>query len=70
LITSPQSLAPRISPDCKFFSDVSPKRDSLAGKDLIVWDNLTDSELTVVRLTAEGATNRFIAGQLHLPHTR
>ena len=34
------------------------------------WDSLTDSELTVVRLIAEGATNRAVAQQLHLsPHT-
>jgi DNA-binding CsgD family transcriptional regulator len=34
------------------------------------WDSLTDSELKVVRLIAEGATNRSVAQQLHLsPHT-
>lgn len=34
------------------------------------WDSLTDSELTVVRLIAEGATNRSVAQQLYLsPHT-
>jgi DNA-binding CsgD family transcriptional regulator len=33
---------------------------------LIGWDSLTDSELTVIRLIAEGATNRSIAQQLHL----
>ena len=34
------------------------------------WDSLTDSELTVVQLIAEGATNRSVAQQLHLsPHT-
>ncbi|OBG34133.1 LuxR family transcriptional regulator [Mycobacterium sp. E3198] len=34
------------------------------------WDSLTDSELTVVNLIAEGATNRDVAQQLHLsPHT-
>ncbi len=34
------------------------------------WDSLTDSELTVVHLIAEGATNRDVATQLHLsPHT-
>jgi DNA-binding CsgD family transcriptional regulator len=34
------------------------------------WDSLTDSELTVVHLIAEGATNRSVAKQLHLsPHT-
>jgi DNA-binding CsgD family transcriptional regulator len=34
------------------------------------WDSLTDSEYTVVRLIAEGATNRSVAQQLHLsPHT-
>jgi DNA-binding CsgD family transcriptional regulator len=34
------------------------------------WNSLTDSELRVVRLIAEGATNRSVAQQLHLsPHT-
>jgi len=34
------------------------------------WDSLTDSELTVVHLIADGATNRSVAQQLHLsPHT-
>ena len=34
------------------------------------WDSLTDSELTVVHLIAEGATNRSVAQQLHLsPNT-
>ncbi|MGD1252987.1 AAA family ATPase [Mycobacterium seoulense] len=34
------------------------------------WDSLTDSELTVVHLIAQGATNRDVAQQLHLsPHT-
>jgi DNA-binding CsgD family transcriptional regulator len=34
------------------------------------WDSLTDSELKVVRLIAEGATNSSVAQQLHLsPHT-
>jgi len=34
------------------------------------WDSLTDSELKVVSLIAEGATNRAVAAQLHLsPHT-
>jgi DNA-binding CsgD family transcriptional regulator len=34
------------------------------------WDSLTDSELTVVHLIAEGATNRSVAQTLHLsPHT-
>ena len=34
------------------------------------WDSLTDSELTIVHLIAEGATNRSVATQLHLsPHT-
>jgi hypothetical protein len=32
------------------------------------WDSLTDSELTVVHLIAEGATNRSVAEQLHLSH--
>jgi DNA-binding CsgD family transcriptional regulator len=30
------------------------------------WDSLTDSELTVVNLIAQGATNRDVAAQLHL----
>jgi DNA-binding CsgD family transcriptional regulator len=30
------------------------------------WDSLTDSELTVVTLIAEGVTNRDVAEQLHL----
>jgi DNA-binding CsgD family transcriptional regulator len=34
------------------------------------WDSLTDSELTVVNLIAQGATNRSVAQQLRLsPHT-
>jgi DNA-binding CsgD family transcriptional regulator len=34
------------------------------------WDSLTDSELTVVHLIAEGSTNRTVARQLQLsPHT-
>ncbi|WP_101946521.1 AAA family ATPase [Mycobacterium sp. 3519A] len=34
------------------------------------WDSLTDSELTVVQLIAEGATNRSVAERLKLsPHT-
>ena len=34
------------------------------------WDSLTDAELTVVNLIAQGATNRAVADQLHLsPHT-
>jgi DNA-binding CsgD family transcriptional regulator len=34
------------------------------------WDSLTDSELKVVSLIAQGATNRSVAAQLHLsPHT-
>src|ERR1700758_205284 len=34
------------------------------------WDSLTDSELKVINLIAEGATNRAVATQLHLsPHT-
>jgi DNA-binding CsgD family transcriptional regulator len=34
------------------------------------WDSLTDSELTVVNLIAQGATNQSVATQLHLsPHT-
>ena len=34
------------------------------------WDSLTDSELTVIDLIAQGATNRSVATQLHLsPHT-
>jgi DNA-binding CsgD family transcriptional regulator len=30
------------------------------------WDSLTDSELRVINLVAEGATNRDVAAQLHL----
>jgi DNA-binding CsgD family transcriptional regulator len=30
------------------------------------WDSLTDSELRVVTLIAQGATNRDVAAQLHL----
>jgi len=30
------------------------------------WDSLTDAELKVVNLIAEGATNRAVADQLHL----
>jgi DNA-binding CsgD family transcriptional regulator len=34
------------------------------------WDSLTDSELKVVNLIAQGVTNRSVATQLHLsPHT-
>ena len=34
------------------------------------WDSLTDSELKVVNLIAQGATNRSVAKQLHIsPHT-
>ena len=34
------------------------------------WDSLTDSELTVINLIAQGATNRDVATQLYLsPHT-
>jgi DNA-binding CsgD family transcriptional regulator len=34
------------------------------------WDSLTDSELTVVNLVAQGATNRSVAQRLHVtPHT-
>jgi DNA-binding CsgD family transcriptional regulator len=34
------------------------------------WDSLTDAELTVVNLIAQGATNRGVATQLHVtPHT-
>ncbi|WP_082952622.1 helix-turn-helix transcriptional regulator [Mycolicibacter sinensis] len=34
------------------------------------WDSLTDSELKVINLVAEGATNRYVAQQLQLsPHT-
>ena len=34
------------------------------------WDSLTDAELTVVNLIAQGVTNRDVATQLHLsPHT-
>ena len=30
------------------------------------WDSLTDSELTVINLIAQGATNQSVATQLHL----
>jgi DNA-binding CsgD family transcriptional regulator len=30
------------------------------------WDSLTDAELTVVNLIAQGATNRAVATRLHL----
>ena len=34
------------------------------------WDSLTDSELKVVNLIAQGATNQSVAQQLHVtPHT-
>jgi DNA-binding CsgD family transcriptional regulator len=34
------------------------------------WDSLTDSELKVINLIAQGATNRSVATELHLsPHT-
>jgi DNA-binding CsgD family transcriptional regulator len=34
------------------------------------WDSLTDSELKVVNLVAQGATNRSVAQRLHItPHT-
>jgi DNA-binding CsgD family transcriptional regulator len=34
------------------------------------WDSLTDAELKVVNLIAQGATNRSVAQQLHVtPHT-
>ena len=34
------------------------------------WDSLTDSELKVINLVAQGATNRDVATELHLsPHT-
>jgi DNA-binding CsgD family transcriptional regulator len=34
------------------------------------WDSLTNSELTVVNLIAQGVTNRSVATQLHLsPNT-
>ena len=34
------------------------------------WDSLTDSELKVVNLIAQSATNRDVATQLHIsPHT-
>ncbi len=34
------------------------------------WDSLTESELTVVNLIAQGATNRDVAAELHLSPTR
>jgi DNA-binding CsgD family transcriptional regulator len=34
------------------------------------WDSLTDAELKVVNLIAQGATNRSVAQRLHVtPHT-
>jgi DNA-binding CsgD family transcriptional regulator len=34
------------------------------------WDSLTDAELKVVNLIAQGATNQSVAHRLHLtPHT-
>jgi len=34
------------------------------------WDSLTDSELKVVNLITQGATNRSVAQRLHVtPHT-
>jgi DNA-binding CsgD family transcriptional regulator len=39
---------------------VGPQRAKLG------WDSLTDSELKVVNLVAQGATNRDVATQLHL----
>jgi DNA-binding CsgD family transcriptional regulator len=43
---------------------VSPKRPETG------WEGLTDSELAVVRLVAEGMTNRQVARQLYVsPHT-
>jgi DNA-binding CsgD family transcriptional regulator len=34
------------------------------------WDSLTDAELKVVNLIAQGATNQSVAQQLHVtPHT-
>lgn len=42
-----------------------PRRREVTG-----WDSLTDAELTVSRLVAEGMTNKEVAGRLHLsPHT-
>ncbi|MEA2201183.1 MAG: hypothetical protein QOI89_1779 [Solirubrobacteraceae bacterium] len=43
---------------------VSPKRPETG------WEGLTQAELSVVRLVAEGMTNRQVAGQLYVsPHT-
>ena len=43
---------------------VSPKRPETG------WEGLTESELAVVRLVAEGMTNRQVARQLYVsPHT-
>jgi DNA-binding CsgD family transcriptional regulator len=43
---------------------VSPRRPETG------WEGLTESELAVVRLVAEGMTNRQVAGQLYVsPHT-
>jgi DNA-binding CsgD family transcriptional regulator len=39
-------------------------------RDKVGWDSLTDAELKVVNLIADGATNREVAARLHLsPHT-
>ena len=39
-------------------------------RDKTGWDSLTDAELKVVNLVADGATNSVVAERLHLsPHT-
>jgi DNA-binding CsgD family transcriptional regulator len=42
----------------------APHSQSPAGQD--GWDSLTDAELKVVNLIAQGATNRAVAEQLHV----
>jgi DNA-binding CsgD family transcriptional regulator len=57
-----------------FAGDVLLKLRRLGGERRIVthpraktgWDSLTDSELKVINLIAQGATNRSVATQLHL----
>jgi DNA-binding CsgD family transcriptional regulator len=46
------------------------RRISARPRDHSGWDSLTDAELKVVSLIAQGATNREVAARLHLsPHT-
>ena len=51
---------PRIAPTGCRTADLSQPRAKTG------WDSLTDSELKVVNLIAQGATNRAVADQLHL----